>query len=198
MRHARECKGVVIAPCVGSATAAGPECSARSAPWRRDAADQSGIRRRTQTGNAIAADRQTLAASCRRAEGQIRALHAAIGTAFAELSRRNLTRGPAMANNSLFGIHGAALEVRCQRMGMLASNIANASTPGFKARDIDFQRALARSRRRAARRRQRDRRARRCIACRSSRASTATPSSCRPSRPPSPRMPSRIRRRCRS
>lgn len=48
-----------------------------------------------------------------------------------------------MADNSLFGIHGAALQVRGQRMGILASNIANASTPGFKARDIDFQAALA-------------------------------------------------------
>ena len=28
-------------------------------------------------------------------------------------------------------------------MGVLASNIANASTPGFKARDIDFKAALA-------------------------------------------------------
>ncbi|MBB4152319.1 flagellar basal-body rod protein FlgB [Sphingomonas jinjuensis] len=48
-----------------------------------------------------------------------------------------------MAGDSLFGIHGAALEVRAQRMGVLASNIANASTPGFKARDIDFKQALA-------------------------------------------------------
>ena len=48
-----------------------------------------------------------------------------------------------MANDSLFGVHGAALEVRAQRMGVLASNIANASTPGFKARDIDFTQALA-------------------------------------------------------
>ena len=48
-----------------------------------------------------------------------------------------------MANDTLFGVHGAALEVRSQRMGLLASNIANASTPGFKARDLDFQKALA-------------------------------------------------------
>ncbi|MBN8808000.1 MAG: flagellar basal body rod protein FlgB [Sphingomonas sp.] len=48
-----------------------------------------------------------------------------------------------MADDSLFGIHGAALEVRGQRMGILASNIANSSTPGFKARDIDFHQALA-------------------------------------------------------
>ena len=48
-----------------------------------------------------------------------------------------------MATDTLFGIHGAALEVRSQRMGLLASNIANASTPGFKARDVNFQSALA-------------------------------------------------------
>jgi flagellar basal-body rod protein FlgB len=48
-----------------------------------------------------------------------------------------------MPNDSLFGVHGAALTVRSQRMGVLASNIANASTPGYKARDIDFQSALA-------------------------------------------------------
>ncbi|HVF93585.1 MAG TPA: flagellar basal body protein [Sphingomonas sp.] len=48
-----------------------------------------------------------------------------------------------MAGDSLFGVHGAALAVRSQRMGVLASNIANASTPGFKARDIDFKAALA-------------------------------------------------------
>jgi len=48
-----------------------------------------------------------------------------------------------MPNNDLFGVHGAALAVRSQRMGVLASNIANASTPGFKAQDVDFQKALA-------------------------------------------------------
>ena len=47
-----------------------------------------------------------------------------------------------MAEDRLFGVHGAALAVRSQRMGLLASNIANASTPGFKARDIDFAAAL--------------------------------------------------------
>jgi len=42
----------------------------------------------------------------------------------------------------LFGVHGAALEVRSRRLGVLASNIANASTPGYKARDIDFDAAM--------------------------------------------------------
>lgn len=42
----------------------------------------------------------------------------------------------------LFGIHGRALEVRQARLGLLASNIANAATPGFKARDLDFRAAM--------------------------------------------------------
>lgn len=48
---------------------------------------------------------------------------------------------PSMDN--MFGIHATALKLREQRMSMLASNIANAATPGYKARDIDFSSALA-------------------------------------------------------
>jgi flagellar basal-body rod protein FlgB len=46
------------------------------------------------------------------------------------------------SSNSLFGVHGTALALRSQRLSLLASNIANAATPGYKARDIDFDRAL--------------------------------------------------------
>ena len=45
-------------------------------------------------------------------------------------------------SETLFGIHGKALELRSQRMGLLTSNIANAATPGYKAKDIDFAAAL--------------------------------------------------------
>ncbi|MBA3053407.1 MAG: flagellar basal body rod protein FlgB [Sphingomonadales bacterium] len=45
-------------------------------------------------------------------------------------------------SDTLFGIHGTALALRSQRMGILTSNIANAATPGYKARDIDFAAAL--------------------------------------------------------
>jgi flagellar basal-body rod protein FlgB len=38
--------------------------------------------------------------------------------------------------------HGRALLVRAERQKVLAGNIANADTPGFKARDIDFAAAL--------------------------------------------------------
>lgn len=48
-------------------------------------------------------------------------------------------------SEGLFGIHGKALEIRSQRIGVLASNIANAATPGYKARDIDFAAALSAS-----------------------------------------------------
>ena len=45
-------------------------------------------------------------------------------------------------SEDLFGVHGTALALRSQRLAMLASNIANAATPGYKARDIDFSAAL--------------------------------------------------------
>jgi len=40
------------------------------------------------------------------------------------------------------GIHADALQVRSSRLELLASNLANADTPNFKARDIDFRAAL--------------------------------------------------------
>jgi len=42
----------------------------------------------------------------------------------------------------LFQFHANALNVRAYRQQLLASNIANADTPGYKARDIDFAAAL--------------------------------------------------------
>ena len=42
--------------------------------------------------------------------------------------------------------HGKALELLSQRQKVLAGNIANADTPGFKARDFDFSAALAQAR----------------------------------------------------
>lgn len=47
------------------------------------------------------------------------------------------------SNTSLFGVYGMALELQSQRMGLITSNIANAATPGYKARDIDFNSALS-------------------------------------------------------
>ena len=40
------------------------------------------------------------------------------------------------------GIHQHTLGVRSRRTEVLAGNIANADTPGYKARDIDFKEAL--------------------------------------------------------
>lgn len=42
-----------------------------------------------------------------------------------------------------FGIHEQALILRTARASVLASNLANADTPNYKARDIDFKTALA-------------------------------------------------------
>jgi flagellar basal-body rod protein FlgB len=38
--------------------------------------------------------------------------------------------------------HGQALRLRAERQRLIAGNIANADTPGFKARDFDFASAL--------------------------------------------------------
>jgi flagellar basal-body rod protein FlgB len=42
-----------------------------------------------------------------------------------------------------FGIHEKALAVRNKRMELIAANIANADTPLFRAKDIDFQKVLS-------------------------------------------------------
>lgn len=44
--------------------------------------------------------------------------------------------------NSAFGIHEKALNLRSDRVQLIASNLANADTPGYKARDINFQAAM--------------------------------------------------------
>ncbi|MCM0045341.1 MAG: flagellar basal body rod protein FlgB, partial [Burkholderiaceae bacterium] len=41
-----------------------------------------------------------------------------------------------------FRFHQNALALRAERQQVLASNIANADTPNYKARDIDFRAAL--------------------------------------------------------
>ena len=49
-----------------------------------------------------------------------------------------------MANlDPLFGLHAQSLAVQRQRMEVLAANIANADTPHYQARDIDFAKVLA-------------------------------------------------------
>ena len=44
--------------------------------------------------------------------------------------------------DSFFQFHSEALGVRAQRQALIAGNIANADTPNYKARDIDFKAAL--------------------------------------------------------
>jgi len=45
--------------------------------------------------------------------------------------------------NAYLGIEPDALKVYSQRADVLAANLANADTPGYQARDIDFRAALA-------------------------------------------------------
>ncbi len=42
----------------------------------------------------------------------------------------------------VLGVHEPALNLQSQRSELLAANLANADTPQYKARDLDFQAAL--------------------------------------------------------
>jgi flagellar basal-body rod protein FlgB len=46
--------------------------------------------------------------------------------------------------DSVLGDHAAALSIRARRAELLASNLANADTPAYKAKDVDFQAVLKR------------------------------------------------------
>jgi flagellar basal-body rod protein FlgB len=44
--------------------------------------------------------------------------------------------------DNLFGIHTQALDLWQRRSEVLANNLANADTPGYLARDVDFRKVL--------------------------------------------------------
>ena len=48
----------------------------------------------------------------------------------------------AISFDKALGVHPHAMLIRSQRAEVLATNIANADTPGYKAKDIDFASAL--------------------------------------------------------
>jgi flagellar basal-body rod protein FlgB len=50
-----------------------------------------------------------------------------------------------LIDNAL-GVHAQALGLRSKRMEVLARNIANADTPHYKAKDVDFRSVLKQSR----------------------------------------------------
>jgi flagellar basal-body rod protein FlgB len=47
--------------------------------------------------------------------------------------------------DTYLGVHADALKIRGQRTEVLARNLANADTPGYQARDVDFRTALAKA-----------------------------------------------------
>ncbi|MFC3121871.1 flagellar basal body rod protein FlgB [Agaribacter flavus] len=48
----------------------------------------------------------------------------------------------AISLDRLVGFHHKALQIRSDKMEVIAGNLANANTPGYKARDINFQQAM--------------------------------------------------------
>jgi flagellar basal-body rod protein FlgB len=69
----------------------------------------------------------------------------ALALALANETLVNLRRFPDMSISfdKALGIHEKALGFRAQRAEVLANNIANADTPNYKARDMDFSSVLA-------------------------------------------------------
>ena len=45
--------------------------------------------------------------------------------------------------NEIFGVHEKAMGLRQRRLALLGQNIANADTPHYKAKDIDFKKIMA-------------------------------------------------------
>jgi flagellar basal-body rod protein FlgB len=45
--------------------------------------------------------------------------------------------------DTYLGVHADALKLQSKRMEVIADNMANSDTPGYKARDIDFRTAMA-------------------------------------------------------
>ena len=45
--------------------------------------------------------------------------------------------------DSYLGVHPDALKLQSKRTEVIADNLANSDTPGYKARDIDFRAAMA-------------------------------------------------------
>ena len=52
---------------------------------------------------------------------------------------------PNLISNYL-GVHAQAMPLREQRMKLIASNLSNADTPGYQAKDLDFDAALRHAR----------------------------------------------------
>lgn len=84
-------------------------------------------------------------AEAHSAHGVQQASGASFSSAFdTALHARSQSAGPVTSkrHDSDDHIHERALAINAYRLQLLASNIANADTPGYKARDIDVARAL--------------------------------------------------------
>ena len=47
------------------------------------------------------------------------------------------------SGDKLFGLHADAMRLQARRLELIASNIANADTPGFRAKALNFEAAMA-------------------------------------------------------
>jgi flagellar basal-body rod protein FlgB len=79
--------------------------------------------------------------------GEFQAFRSKFNQIFSEFSNEKTPKNNSLGKggtsmkgiSEYLNVHSNALAVRSRRNNILASNIANAATPNFKARDIDFQ-----------------------------------------------------------
>ncbi len=55
---------------------------------------------------------------------------------------RKLREKPMTIFSDVFGVHEQALKLRQERLSLIAQNIANADTPNYQAKDLDFQKVM--------------------------------------------------------
>jgi flagellar basal-body rod protein FlgB len=83
--------------------------------------------------------------ACESAPSRVAARFWACGTVVAAAVAKpvHLRTQDATTMESILGIHETALTFRAHRMEVLAANLANADTPHYKARDVEFSSVLA-------------------------------------------------------
>lgn len=66
-----------------------------------------------------------------------------VGTAVAitSVDKRGI-ENMAISIDNVFGVHEKAMHLQGRRTQLLAQNLANSDTPGYKAKDIDFKSAM--------------------------------------------------------
>lgn len=123
---------------IQSATSLGsPSVAAENGHSRHASAVDQGTTPAFSTSYALALSKPSINPGIPSMAGQAQAL-----TAGGSNGQRHIPLASQQHGTSAHALHETALSLRAYRLQILASNIANADTPGYKAVDIDVEEAL--------------------------------------------------------